>query len=235
VTTAAAAQPRPTSATLHGQVAPNGRPTSYHFEYGKTAAYGARTLGADAGSGVPARPVFAALTGLTPATTYHYRVVASNSDGTSAGGDRTFRTAAPDTTAPVITAASATPSVFAVDPNGTSETPLAAAARGTTIRYRLSEAARVVFTIQRRSTGRKVGKKCRKKTRKNRGRKHCARYTGARRFAQRARAGANSKRFDGAIGTQALKPGRYRATLVATDAAGNKSRPKRLSFRVVRK
>jgi hypothetical protein len=32
-----------------------------------------------------------------------------------------------------------------------------------------------------------------------------------------------------------LKPGSYRLTLVATDAAGNASKPKRLTFKVVRR
>ena len=38
----------------------------------------------------------------------------------------------------------------------------------------------------------------------------------------------------GRIRKRALSPGRYRATLVARDAAGNASRPKRLAFRIVR-
>jgi hypothetical protein len=42
------------------------------------------------------------------------------------------------------------------------------------------------------------------------------------------------RRFSGRIGRTALKPGRYRATLVATDAARNASKPKRLRFTVVR-
>jgi hypothetical protein len=56
----------------------------------------------------------------------------------------------------------------------------------------------------------------------------------AKRFAKQSKAGANRKRFSGRIGKRALKPGRYRATLVATDAAKNRSKPKRLLFKVVR-
>jgi hypothetical protein len=40
--------------------------------------------------------------------------------------------------------------------------------------------------------------------------------------------------FSGRIGRRALRPGRYRATLTATDLAGNRSPARRLSFRVVR-
>jgi len=106
--------------------------------------------------------------------------------------------------------------------------------RGTTFRYRLSEAARVVFTIQRAAAGRRVGGKCRKPTRSNRRRRKCTRYVRVGRFAQQAVAGANRKRFSGRIGRKTLRRGRHRVVLVATDAAGNKSRAKRLRFRIVR-
>jgi hypothetical protein len=45
-------------------------------------------------------------------------------------------------------------------------------------------------------------------------------------------AGVSRVAFSGRIGK--LRPGRYRATLIATDAAGNRSRPKRVAFRVAR-
>jgi hypothetical protein len=54
-------------------------------------------------------------------------------------------------------------------------------------------------------------------------------------FAQNASIGANRKKFSGKIGKRRVRPGRYRATLVARDAAGNASKPKRLNFRVVRR
>jgi hypothetical protein len=47
-------------------------------------------------------------------------------------------------------------------------------------------------------------------------------------------AGANRIPFTGRIGRRALARGRYVATLVATDAAGNASRPRTVRFRVVR-
>ena len=82
------------SATLSGSVDANGAPTSYHFEYGPTIAYGRTTLTADAGSGSVVS-VAAALTTLSPATTYHYRLVATNAGGVTTGADRTFSTLAP--------------------------------------------------------------------------------------------------------------------------------------------
>ena len=46
---------------------------------------------------------------------------------------------------------------------------------------------------------------------------------GARAVA--ARAGGNVKKFSGRIGRRALKPGRYRVMMTATDVAGNESAP----------
>ena len=48
-----------------------------------------------------------------------------------------------------------------------------------------------------------------------------------------APAAAKRKHFSGRIRHRALKPGHYLATLVATDAARNASKPKRLRFRVL--
>jgi Ca2+-binding RTX toxin-like protein len=83
-----------TAARLSGAVNPLGNATAVYWELGPTSAYGTRTanvnLGANAGSSI----VSAAVAGLAPGTTYHYRVVATNGGGTSYGIDRTFSTAA---------------------------------------------------------------------------------------------------------------------------------------------
>jgi hypothetical protein len=92
VTTGGAARVTQTSATLTGKVNPNGARTTYFFQYGTTRLYGATTGPADAGSGTRARTAAADLTGLTPFTKYHYRLIAQNSKGTTFGGDRTFTT-----------------------------------------------------------------------------------------------------------------------------------------------
>ena len=72
-------------------------------------------------------------------------------------------------------------------------------------------------------------------TRSNRRRAKCTRWVRVARFAQQGVAGANRKPFGGRIGRRTLKPGRHRAVLVATDAAGNRSASKRLTFRIVRR
>jgi hypothetical protein len=80
-------------ATLTGSVDPKGAPTSYRFEYGTTTAYGKTTAAAGSGSGSGSVAVGTPVSGLAPATTYHYRVVASNAAGVAYGGDQTFTTA----------------------------------------------------------------------------------------------------------------------------------------------
>jgi len=47
--------------------------------------------------------------------------------------------------------------------------------------------------------------------------------------------GALRAPFSGRIGARRLAPGRYRDTLVATDAAGNRSSAVRVAFTVVRR
>lgn len=84
------------SALLTGSVDPNKHSTTYVFEYGPTTAYGAQTPTASAGSSDSAKPVSAPLTGLQPSTSYHFRLVATSSKGTTRGPDRSFITLAGD-------------------------------------------------------------------------------------------------------------------------------------------
>jgi hypothetical protein len=86
------------SATLNGTVDPNGRATSWYFEYGTSTNYGSRTPATSAGSGTTARSVAAAVSNLRPGRLYHYQLVATSDAGTSRGADRTFSTFGPPTT-----------------------------------------------------------------------------------------------------------------------------------------
>ena len=83
-----------TGATLNGSFIGNGEDTHYYFEWGLTTAYGNKTSEppADAGSPTSKESLSFSLTGLTPYTTYHYRIVATNRSGTSAGEDQMFTT-----------------------------------------------------------------------------------------------------------------------------------------------
>ena len=81
------------SVTLNGTVQPNGSATTWTFEYGKTTSYGTSTVSVSAGSGSGGSAVSANVTGLSPGTTYHYRLDAMSSAGTTQGTDATFTTA----------------------------------------------------------------------------------------------------------------------------------------------
>src|SRR4029079_6106438 len=81
------------SATLHGTVNPHGLATTARFQSGLTDAYGTETEVALAPvNGAAAQSVSATLTGLAAGTTYHFRISATNSEGTTDGADVTFTT-----------------------------------------------------------------------------------------------------------------------------------------------
>jgi hypothetical protein len=80
-------------AVLTGALDTKGRSTTWWFDYGTSASYGRSTSSRGAGSTAGAQKVSATLTGLTPATTYHFRLVAKSDAGTTVGADGTFATA----------------------------------------------------------------------------------------------------------------------------------------------
>ncbi len=102
VSTVSAASIAQTAATLRADVNPHGAATTYAFQYGTTSAYGAQTAARGAGSGTRTTRVTFRLTGLTPGVRYHYRVIASNPDGTSTGADRSLTTKLPPAKPPVV-------------------------------------------------------------------------------------------------------------------------------------
>ncbi len=83
-----------TIATLQAQVNPDAVDTTYRFEYGTTSAYGISSPVPDGDLGAASSDQAASteLAGLLVGTTYHYRVVATNSAGTVPGPDETFTT-----------------------------------------------------------------------------------------------------------------------------------------------
>jgi phosphodiesterase/alkaline phosphatase D-like protein len=91
-TTGPAASVGARSAIVSGAVDPGGESTSWYVEYGTTTAYGARTEARSAGNGTSAVDVSQQLTGLATGVTYHYRLVATNADGTGRGADRALAT-----------------------------------------------------------------------------------------------------------------------------------------------
>jgi hypothetical protein len=105
---------------------------------------------------------------------------------------------------------------------------------GTSFRFNLSEAAKVTFTIERRTTGRRAGGRCRPKTRANRRARRCTRYTRVGSFTKQLAAGSQRVAWSGRLRKRALRRGRYRASVQARDAGGLLSVPSRIAFTVVR-
>jgi hypothetical protein len=216
------------SARLTATVDPLTQATTARFEFGRTTAYGSRTAAQDVGDGNTAAPVAAALTGLAPGVTFHYRVIAANADGSSAGADRTFRT--PQSSAPP---GSGPPGGGAAPPRLTHlrlkparfrpVTRRLHRRRGTRITYRDTEAARTAFAVQRRRAGVRRGGRC---VAPHRGRavpkaRRCHRFVrlkGA--FHHADRAGANHRHWSGRLRGRALHPGAYR--LLARPAHGDR-------------
>ena len=94
------------SATLNGSLNPHGLTTTFHFQYGTTTSYGLTTA-PQTRTGNMSQNVSANISSLTTSTTYHFRIVASNIDGTRMGSDRTFTTLSA-TGPPVVTTNPAT-------------------------------------------------------------------------------------------------------------------------------
>ncbi|MET0557926.1 MAG: hypothetical protein ABW065_04565 [Solirubrobacterales bacterium] len=82
---------RTLGATLQSSMISSGT-TTYRFEYGTTTSYGGVSEQFTAPLNYYLAPVSGAVTGLEANTAYHYRIVATNSAGTTYGPDGTFTT-----------------------------------------------------------------------------------------------------------------------------------------------
>lgn len=77
------------SATLTGTINPNGAATKYRFQWGKTTAYCSMTPIGTLPAGTTTVPVSVKIS-VSKNTTYHYRLVATNANGTTYGADMSF-------------------------------------------------------------------------------------------------------------------------------------------------
>jgi PKD domain len=132
---------------------------------------------------------------------------------------------------PELSRVSISPKRFRVAP------PLAGKRRrlptSTTIAFTLDTAAKVDIAIDRALPGRRVGKSCVKPTRSRHTRSSCTRYREVGRLTRQGMPGQNTPLFSGRLKSTALRPGRYRATLVAWTTAG-RSRPITRTFHIAR-
>ena len=135
-----------------------------------------------------------------------------------------------DRAAPVIGRVTLAPAKFAVARRATANS---AAARGTRIRFTLSEPASVTLRIERAVAGRRAGGHCRPVTKARKGRP-CRRYVKAGTLRRTGVTGANRVAFSGRIGRKALRRGAYHLIVGAVDATGNRSSARPRGFRIVR-
>src|SRR5204862_3280604 len=91
VTTNPATNVTTSSAKLNGSLDPHGLTTTVYFKWGTTISYG-HTTATQTQTGNTYRNISANISGLTTNTTYHFRIVATNSAGTRMCSDRTFNT-----------------------------------------------------------------------------------------------------------------------------------------------
>jgi hypothetical protein len=103
-TTQAATNVTQTTATLNGIVNANGLSTTITFEHGTTIPYSYSSNGVPVNaSGTTNTASKADITGLIPGTTYHFRIKAVSSAGTTYGDDMTFPTSAVALVVPTLT------------------------------------------------------------------------------------------------------------------------------------
>ncbi len=86
---------QPTTAIVSAVLNAEGHEASYHVEYGTSVSYGASTVPGTLAAGFEDTAVSIGLSGLSPRTMYHFRVVASSSAGTVVGPDETSETLPP--------------------------------------------------------------------------------------------------------------------------------------------
>jgi streptogramin lyase len=145
------------------------------------------------------------------------RLVLDPAGGQGGGGGGGGATAVRDTRAPRVTG---TPRF---------EPARVRTGRSTNLHLTLSEPARLKLTIARQTRGRRVDGRCVRPTTRNRRRSSCARHVTATTLNRNGIQGANTI----TVSARRLSPGSYRATIAATDPAGNAAPAVRVSFTVL--
>ena len=214
VTTTAASATTTTSATLNGTVNPNARATTYHFEYGPTVAYGSSTPNVLLPAGTTAVAVTAALSGLAPNTTFHARLVATSDAGTTNGADMTFTT---DNPPPVLGALKLVVPKKLIGYY--------------TVRFSLSERAKVMVTVDRLIPGRTVGGTCRPAATAG---ARCTKRVRVRTIVRVKNAGAAAQVLVPTSTFGKVEPKRFQITVQAFDLETGRASTKRtLTMRIV--
>jgi PKD repeat protein len=199
---------------------PSGTITGYSWDFGD---------GSTPGTGVTPQHTYA------NAGTYAVKLTVTSNAGKTGTATHLVTVAArgtKTTTPPRLSGESISPRALVAE-RGSGSSATARSKPGARVTFMLSEAATVTFTIQRKTSGRKHGRDCVKQTSSNRTRKRCARLVVAGTFTRAGASGSNSFHFTGRANGRPLARGSYALSVVATDAAGNVSKPTSRPFRVI--
>ena len=193
---------------------------------------GGGASGVPAGAaGVSGFSLLPATAGAVPSVAFTWTPRAASSEDPPAPGGTTGPTGgSPEQTAPQVSALALSRSRFR---RGLRRAQHARRRAGTTVTFRLSEAARVRLTFERVARGRMADGRCRAAATAGARCTRHVRVPGAVRLA--APAGDARIRFDGVLDSgRRLAPGAYRLTLVAAGESGRRSVPRRARFTIVR-
>jgi hypothetical protein len=247
-----------TGATLSGTINPYSMDVEYYFEYGLASEYGSSTARAGIGSGGSAVEVSQAITGLSPSTTYHCRLVLVYGSRKLYGSEVTFETAALPMVVETIGPGPAPNEILpppAPRPHVPSP-PSVQNARQSTARWRegghlarishtktptgtifsfsLNEQAAVSFSFVRLQRSPRVARGCLDKVHKNEKGMTCNTVTAAR-LTFAGHSGTNNVIFAGRVSyASRLKPGPYKLTVLAIDSSGQRSTPVSLTFTIMK-
>lgn len=221
------------SAIVTGTVNPLGSAVrSVAIDYGPTPKYGTTAYASPSTlpAGAAPVPIRASLVGLAAGTTIHYRVVATNGFGTTAGPDATLTTLRPASNHPPVL--SRTTQTHGRWREGNRAASIASRNRppiGTSFRVWVSELSDVAFKFRRVTHNRrKAGCGSRRHA------KRCTILSPAGTLTLPARSGLNRVSFDGVLSPRARLPlGTYQVSVTAK-AGRFRSRTRTLTFTIVR-
>jgi hypothetical protein len=236
LTTGAASGIGASAATVAGTVNPlGGAVNAVSIQYGPTTAYGSTLASTPAALPPGDLPVAVAATisRLPPETMVHYRYLATDGNGTTAGLDQTFTTA---TVTPEVTHARQSHSTWREVSKHASQhkhKKKKAPPIGTIFSFTLNEQASVRFSVTQTVGGRRVKGRCVANTKRNHAKHACKRSVTRGTLTFTGQIGANKAPFRGRIFKSKLKPGRYTLVILAT-VSGRSSAPVKLSFTIVK-
>ena len=145
------------TATITGTVETQGQSTSAAFEFGSSPALGSTEGQSNLPGAAGGTPVAFAFNGyLSPGTTYYYRVIATNAQGTSYGVEQSFTTvASPSAALSPITPLLSDATVEEVKPAVTKPAPAKKCKKGTTLKKGKCTKSKAKARKKKRAKGRK--------------------------------------------------------------------------------